>query len=66
VTFPQRYHHTVRRERFTTALVSRFLDPPEVAERFDVRGPSIDVREDAATPTTGAATVDALLADLFG
>ena len=66
VTFPQRYHHTIRRERYSTALVSRFLDHEEVRATFDVRPPDVDVREDEGSPIDGVASVDDLLADLFG
>ena len=66
VTFPQRFHHTIRRERYSTALVSRFLDHDDVRATLDVRGPDIHVREDRADQLRGVASVDALLADLFG
>jgi DNA helicase-2/ATP-dependent DNA helicase PcrA len=66
VTFPQRYHHTLRRERYSTALVSRFLDHDEVRATFDHRGPDVDVREDGGPAIGGVASVDDLLADLFG
>ncbi|HEX6845302.1 MAG TPA: ATP-dependent helicase [Actinomycetota bacterium] len=66
VTFPQRFHHSIRRERFSTALVSRFLDHDEVRTVFERRAPDVDVREDAGEPVRGVASVDALLADLFG
>jgi DNA helicase-2/ATP-dependent DNA helicase PcrA len=66
VTYPQRYHHTVRRERYSTAIVSRFLDHDEVRVAFDREGPSADVREDAGPAARGFARVDDLLADLFG
>ena len=66
VTYPQRYHHTVRRERYSTALVSRFLDHDEVRATFEVRGPEVDVREDRGPAIDGVASVDQLLADLIG
>jgi DNA helicase-2/ATP-dependent DNA helicase PcrA len=66
VTYPQRYHHTVRRERTSTALVSRFLDHDEVRATLDIRAPEIVVAEDASVPVTGLASVDALLSDLLG
>jgi DNA helicase-2/ATP-dependent DNA helicase PcrA len=66
VTFPQRFHHTVRRERFTTAVVSRFLDHDEVRATLDIRGPDVDVREDRSPAIDGVASVDQLLADLLG
>ncbi len=66
VTFPQRYHHTIRRERYSTALVSRFLDHEEIRATFDVQAPQIDVREDEGQALKGVASVDDLLADLFG
>lgn len=66
VTFPQRYHHTLRRERYSTALVSRFLDPDEVRTTFDLRPPEVVVPEDDAPRIEGLASVDALLTDLIG
>ena len=66
VTFPQRFHHTLRRERFTTAVVSRFLDHDEVRATLDIRGPDVDVREDRSPAIDGVASVDQLLADLLG
>jgi DNA helicase-2/ATP-dependent DNA helicase PcrA len=66
VTYPQRFHHTVRRERFSTAVVSRFLDHDDVRAAFERRAPDVDVRDDTAAPLRGVAEVDALLADLFG
>jgi DNA helicase-2/ATP-dependent DNA helicase PcrA len=66
VTFPQRFHHTIRRERYSTALVSRFLDHDDVRETFERKAPDVDVREDTGAPLKGVASVDALLADLFG
>jgi DNA helicase-2/ATP-dependent DNA helicase PcrA len=66
VTFPQRFHHTIRRERWSTALVSRFLDHDDVRATMDLRPPPIDVREDRTAPIRGVASVDAMLADLFG
>jgi DNA helicase-2/ATP-dependent DNA helicase PcrA len=67
IWFPQRYHHTVRRERHSTAQVSRFLDHDDVRMTLEIHGPSVHVSEDrAAEPLRGTARVDALLADLFG
>jgi DNA helicase-2/ATP-dependent DNA helicase PcrA len=66
VTFPQRFHHTIRRERYSTALVSRFLDHEDVRATLDVRAPDVDVREDRGDQLKGVASVDGLLADLFG
>jgi DNA helicase-2/ATP-dependent DNA helicase PcrA len=66
VTFPQRYHHTVRRERYTTALVSRFLDHDDVRATFDLRAPEVTVVADDRAPIDGVAQVDAMLADLLG
>ena len=66
VTFPQRYHHTLRRHRYSTALVSRFLDHEEVRATFDLRPPPVEVAEDRGPAVRGTASVDELLAELFG
>jgi DNA helicase-2/ATP-dependent DNA helicase PcrA len=66
VTFPQRYHHTIRRERSSTALVSRFLDHDEVRATFDLLAPPERVPQDDGPAISGVASVDGLLADLFG
>jgi DNA helicase-2/ATP-dependent DNA helicase PcrA len=68
VTFPQRFHHRPKAhdDKHSFAVLSRFLEPPDVQACFDVVGPDIDVREDDARPIQGVADVDALLADLFG
>jgi len=69
VTFPQRFHHRPKAhdDKHSYAVLSRFLEPPEVQACFAVVGPDVDGHEDVAgPPIQGVADVDALLADLFG
>ena len=67
VTFPQRYHHTLRRERYSTAArlaVPRPRRGPRHARHPRPRR-STSART-AAPAIDGVASVDQLLADLLG
>jgi DNA helicase-2/ATP-dependent DNA helicase PcrA len=68
ITYPQRYYkrQKPRDDVHMYAVVSRFLDQPSVMAELDVRGPTIDIRDDEARAIAGSASVDAYLADLFG
>ncbi len=66
LTYPQRYYRRPRPDQHMYAVVSRFLDSAEVKRHLDERAPAIDVRDDDVAAATGAASVDAYLADLFG
>jgi ATP-dependent DNA helicase UvrD/PcrA len=66
ITYPQRYYRRQRPDQHMYAVVSRFLDTAEIREHLDERAPDVDVREDDVAAVTGAASVDAYLADLFG
>jgi DNA helicase-2/ATP-dependent DNA helicase PcrA len=68
ITYPQRYHRRrkPRDDDHMYAVVSRFLDAPSVLPHLDVRGPSVDERIDDMPSVTGAVSVDAYLAELFG
>ena len=66
LTYPQRYYRRQRPDQHMYAVVSRFLDSAEVKRHLDERAPAIDVRDDDVAAATGAASVDAYLADLFG
>jgi len=66
LTYPQRYYRRQRPDQHMYAVVSRFLDTPSVKRHLDERAPAIDVRDDDAAAATGAASIDAYLADLFG
>jgi DNA helicase-2/ATP-dependent DNA helicase PcrA len=68
LTYPQRYYkrQKPRDDVHMYAVVSRFLDTADVRGHQDERAPAIDVREDDVAATTGTASVDGYLADLFG
>ena len=69
LTYPQRYYRRQkpRDDVHMYAVVSRFLDAPDVVARLDVRAPAIAVPDDdGVAGASGTADVDTYLADLFG